>query len=97
MMNWGVSAPQGNVDVQVVISRSPLLEVAKVLELSQRQASSINGLIAIPNPLQVAQALLVDLDRTGKSSDLNSFSKPSDTWMLDVQQWATFNFSYQVV
>ena len=97
MMNWGVSAPQGNVDVQVVISRSPLLEVAKVLELSQRQTSSINGLIAIPNPLQVAQALLVDLDRTGKSSDLNSFSKPSDTWMLDVQQWATFNFSYQVV
>jgi hypothetical protein len=100
MMNWGVSAPQGNVDVQVVISRSPLWEIAKVLELSQRQTSSINGLIAIPNPLQVAQALLVDLDRAGKSSkssDLNSFSNASDTWMLDVQQWATFNFSYQVV
>lgn len=100
MMNWGVSAPQGNVDVQVVISRSPFWEIAKVLELSQRQTSSINGLIAIPNPLQVAQALLVDLDRAGKSSkssDLNSFSNASDTWMLDVQQWATFNFSYQVV
>jgi hypothetical protein len=96
MMNWGVSAPQGNVDVLVVISQSPLLEVAKVLELSQRQASSINGLIAIPNPLQVAQALLVDLDRAGKSSELSNFSKPSDAWMLDVQQWATFNFNYQV-
>ncbi|MFN9859981.1 MAG: caspase domain-containing protein, partial [Pseudanabaena sp.] len=30
-MNWAVSAPQGMVDVQVVISRSPLLQVAKTL------------------------------------------------------------------
>ena len=96
MMNWGVSAPQGNVDVQVVISQAPLLEVAKVLELSQRQASSINGLIAIPNPLQVAQALLVDLDRAGKLSELGNLINVSDAWMLDVQQWATFNFNYQV-
>jgi hypothetical protein len=96
MMNWGVSAPQGNVDVQVVISQAPLLEVAKVLELSQRQASSINGLIAIPNPLQVAQALLVDLDRAGKFSELGNLINVSDAWMLDVQQWATFNFNYQV-
>lgn len=29
-MNWAVSAPQGMVDVQVVISRSPLLQVAKL-------------------------------------------------------------------
>ena len=96
MMNWGVSAPQGNVDVQVVISQAPLLEVAKALELSQRQASSINGLIAIPNPLQVAQALLVDLDRAGKLSELGNLINVSDAWMLDVQQWATFNFNYQV-
>jgi len=96
MMNWGISAPQGNVDVQVVISRAPLLEVAKVLELSQRQTSSLNGLIAIPNPLQVAQALLVDLDRAGKPTDFGNFSNASDVWMLDVQQWATFNFNYQV-
>jgi hypothetical protein len=95
-MNWAVSAPQGMVDVQVVISRSPLLQVAKTLEASQRQASSLNGLIAVPNPLQVAQALLEDLDRAGKPSEFGNFANISDTWMLDVQQWATFNFNYQV-
>jgi hypothetical protein len=84
------------VDVQVVISRSPLLQVAKTLEASQRQASSLNGLIAVPNPLQVAQALLEDLDRAGKPSEFGNFANISDTWMLDVQQWATFNFNYQV-
>ncbi|MFM7887964.1 MAG: caspase domain-containing protein [Pseudanabaena sp.] len=96
LMNWSVSAPQGMVDVQVVISRSPLLQVAKTLESSQRQASSLNGLIAIPNPLQVAQALLEDLDRAGKPSEFGNLASISDAWMLDVQQWATLNFNYQV-
>ena len=98
-MNWAVSAPKGMVDVQIVISRSPLLQVTKILEASQRQAASLNGLIAISNPLQVAQALLVDLDRAMNPSDLDNFVNTlsiNDAWMLDVQQWATFNFSYQV-
>jgi len=95
-MNWSVSAPKGMVDVYVVISRSPLFQSAKILEASQRQASSLNGLISIPNPLQVAQALLDDLDRAGKPSDFGNIANISDTWMLDMQQWATFNFNYQV-
>ncbi len=95
-MNWAVSAPKGMVDVYIVISRSPLLQVAKILEASQRQASSLNGLISIPNPLQVAQSLLDDLDRAGKPSEFGNVANINDTWMLDVQQWATFNFNYQV-
>jgi hypothetical protein len=96
-VNWAVSAPKGMVDVHVVISRSPLLQVTKTLETSQRQASSMNGLIAISNSLQVAQDLLADLDRASKSSDWGDFTNIADRWMLDVQQWATFNFNYQVV
>jgi hypothetical protein len=95
-MNWAVSAPKGMVDVYVVISRSPLLQVAKILEASQRQAASLNGLISIPNPLQVAQSLLDDLDRAGKPSAFGNIANINDTWMLDVQEWATFNFNYQV-
>ena len=95
-MNWAVSAPKGMVDVYIVISRSPLLQVAKILEASQRQASSLNGLISIPNPLQVAQSLLADLDRAGKPSDFGNAANVNDSWMLDMQQWATFNFNYQV-
>ncbi len=95
-MNWTVSAPKGMVDVYVIISRSPLFQVTKILEASQRQALSLNGLISIPNPLEVAQALLADLDRTGKPSDFGNAANVSDTWMLDVQQWATFSFNYEV-
>ena len=96
-MNWTVSAPKGMVDVQVVISRSPLLKVTKALDVIQRQASSVNGLISIPNPLQVAQALLADLDQSGKPSELGNAVNVNDTWMLDVNHWATFSFNYQVV
>ncbi len=92
-MDWAVSAPKGMVDVQIVVSRSPLLQIGKTLEASQRQASSLNGLIAILNPLQVVQSLLADLDQTGKLAD---FGNASDAWMLDVDQWATFSISYQV-
>lgn len=95
-MNWAVSAPQGMVDVQVVISRSPLLQVAKTLEASQRQSSSLNGLMAVSNPLQVAQALLEDLGHASKPSELGNLANTSDVWMLDVKQWATLNFNYQV-
>lgn len=96
-MNWSVSAPKGMVDVQVVVSQSPLLQVENILEASQRQALSLNGLISIPNPLQVAQALLTDLDRAGKPSDFGNIANINDAWMLDVQKWAAFNFNYQVV
>lgn len=96
-MNWTVSAPKGMVDVQAVISRSPLLKVSKSLEAIQRQASSVNGLIAIPNPLQVSQALLADLDQSGRFSELGNAVNVNDTWMLDVNHWATFSFNYQVV
>ncbi len=100
-MDWAVSAPKGMVEVQIVVSRSPLLQVGKTLEASQRQASSLNGLIAIPNPLQVAQALLADLDHTGKLAKSGShssleFGNVNDAWILDVDQWATFSISYQV-
>ncbi len=95
-MNWAVSAPKGMFDVYVVISRSPLLQVAKILESSQHQASSLNGLISTPNPLQVAESLLDDLDRAGKPSVFGNIANINDTWMLDVQEWATFNFNYQV-
>jgi hypothetical protein len=96
-INWTVSAPKGMVDVQVVISRSPLLKMTKALEAIQRQASSVNGLISIPNSLQVAQALLADLDQSGKPSEFGNAVNINDTWMLDVNQWATFSFNYQVV
>ncbi|MDX2256049.1 MAG: caspase family protein [Pseudanabaenaceae cyanobacterium bins.39] len=97
-MNWSVAAPKGLVEIQVIISHFPLSQVAKTLEESQRQVSTINGLISIPNPLQVIQSLLADLDCTATLSDQLGANGAinNNLWMLDVSHWAAFNFSYQV-
>ncbi|MEE3715964.1 caspase family protein [Tumidithrix elongata RA019] len=91
--NWVVSAPQGMVDVQVVVSHSPLSQTSLVLESSMRQASSPTGMMVISDPLKVAQALLLDLHQAGQAS-LTANSE--DLWMLDVSRWATLGFSYHV-
>ncbi|CAN1209847.1 Peptidase C14 caspase catalytic subunit p20 [Tumidithrix helvetica PCC 7403] len=91
--NWVVSAPQGMVEVQVVVSSSPLSQTSLVLESSMRQASSPTGMMVISEPLKVAQALLLDLHQAGQAS-LSASSE--DLWMLDVSQWATLGFSYHV-
>jgi hypothetical protein len=91
--NWVVSAPQGMVDVQVVVSRSPFTQTSLLLESSMRQASSPTGMMVISDPLKVAQALLLDLHEAGQVS-LSASNE--DLWMLDVSRWATLGFSYNV-
>jgi hypothetical protein len=91
--DWVVSAPQGLFDIQLVVSRFPLSETTKLLEQSSRQATSPAGMVAVPNPLQVAQALLSDLH---SEPDVPAATKPDDMWMLDVNDWATISFTYRV-
>lgn len=92
--DWVVSAPQGLFDIQLVVSRTPLTETTKLLELSSRQAASPTGMVAVPNPLQVAQALLVDLHNPDRA--MTTATKTEDMWVLDVKDWATLGFTYRV-
>jgi Caspase domain/Domain of unknown function (DUF4384) len=92
--DWVVSAPQGLFDIQIVVSRDPLSETTKLLELSSRQAASPTGMVVVPNPLQVAQALLRDLHNPERGT--TSATKTEDMWVLDVKDWATLDFTYRV-
>lgn len=92
--DWVVSAPQGLFDIQLVVSRDPLTETTKLLEQSSRQAASPTGMVAVPNPLQVAQALLSDLHNPDRG--MTSATKTEDMWVLDVKDWATLGFTYRV-
>ena len=92
--DWVVSAPQGLFDIQLVVSRDPLTETTKLLEQSSRQAASPTGMVVVPNPLPVAQALLRDLHNPDRGT--TSLTKPEDMWVLDVKDWATLGFTYRV-
>ncbi len=92
--DWVVSAPQGLFDIQLVVSRDPLTETTKLLEQSSRQAASPTGMVVVPNPLPVAQALLRDLHNPDRGT--TSSTKTEDMWVLDVKDWATLGFTYRV-
>jgi hypothetical protein len=83
---WNVSAPQGLVDVQIIVSRSPLTQTLILLDRSSRQ--SLTGLVNVNAPLEVAKALLTDLHSKNMAIE--------DGYALDVNDWATMEFSYRV-
>ncbi|NJK36144.1 MAG: DUF4384 domain-containing protein [Oscillatoriales cyanobacterium SM2_2_1] len=85
---WAISAPNGAVEVCVLVSRTPFTQTNLLLGRSLRQAASPTSLALVPNPLEVAQALLGDLHQGGGAED---------TWLLDVRSWASLSFSYRVV
>ncbi|AFY69296.1 peptidase C14 caspase catalytic subunit p20 [Thalassoporum mexicanum PCC 7367] len=95
--NWLVSAPKGLMDVMVVASRSPLTETTDLLEKSLRQATSPTGMLAIPAPLDVAQAVLRDLQVASLPAlEAVGISESDDLWQLCVHDWVTLGFSYHV-
>ncbi|MFN3927763.1 MAG: caspase family protein [Pseudanabaenaceae cyanobacterium] len=84
--NWTASAPQGLVHLQVVVSRQPFPKTATILAKSLQQSPSSTGLITAVTPLPIVEAVLSDL----------SSQDQADNWLLDVNNWATLDFSYRV-
>jgi hypothetical protein len=73
--SWTASAPQGLVQVHVILSRKPFAKTAAVLASSLQQSPSSTGMITPATPLTIVEALLQDLHQS---------DSPTDTWMLDV-------------
>jgi len=87
---WTVSAPQGLVDVQIIVSRSPLTQTLSLLDRFSRQTPT--GLVNVTDPLEVAKAVLADLHT--QNSTYPNISE--DSWILDLKDWATMGFTYRV-
>lgn len=87
---WTVSAPQGLVDVQIIVSRSPLTQTLSLLDRFSRQSPT--GLVNVGDPLEAAKAVLADLHT--KNSTYPNISE--DSWILDLKDWATMGFTYRV-
>jgi hypothetical protein len=86
---WTVSAPQGLVDVQIIASRSPLTHTLELLDRFSRQSQT--GLVNVIDPLEVAKTLLSDLHSQNTYTNI-----PEDSWILNLNDWATMGFTYRV-
>ncbi|MBW4539184.1 MAG: caspase family protein [Myxacorys chilensis ATA2-1-KO14] len=95
---WIVGDPAGLAETYVICSRTPFERTERLLA-----ADSSSGVIhPIANFLEVAQAVLQDLHQASAPSELRDANSAqwigaTDVFALDVNAWATFRFTYQVM
>ncbi|NJM98605.1 MAG: hypothetical protein HC800_16905 [Phormidesmis sp. RL_2_1] len=86
-LSWAIEAPPGPVETYVVGSIQPLTRTFNTL-LTASVSSGSQRIDPLPEPLTLIEALL---------SDLSQDRSNSNTYNLNVTQWATLNFTYQTV
>jgi hypothetical protein len=91
---WSIQGPSGLTETYLIASRAPLGQTLVALAAGLHPDNSVINGFPIPNPLEVAQAVLQDLHQAHQA--VYPEESP-DIYALDVQTWATLRFVYHVV
>ncbi|MDX2229442.1 MAG: caspase family protein [Leptolyngbyaceae cyanobacterium bins.349] len=91
---WQIQGSTGLGETYLVLSRSPFNQTIATLVNQQRSGSSAIAGAVLTNPLEIVQAILQDLHQP---SALPALANSADVYALDVNTWATFRFTYQVI
>lgn len=95
-LDWKISNSEGIAKVYLIFATAPFAETNSTLSTKQNLKLPKEQVINILNPLDVTRALLTDLHQASavKSDILGS---NANVYALDVRNWATISFAYQVV
>jgi hypothetical protein len=91
--DWIVREPAGLAETYIVCSRAPFQQTQTLLRSSVFNNRPFQ---AVQNLLDVAQAIVQDLHQASEQASQWIGGSP-DLFALDVNNWATFRFLYQVV
>lgn len=92
---WVISEPASEYEQQLIFSTAPFSETLAALSTAKYSTSEQRPINLILNPLDVAQALLQDLhNASALKTEMNSTA--ADSYILDVNNWASLSFSFQV-
>ncbi|MBD2570991.1 caspase family protein [Anabaena lutea] len=81
---------------QLILSTSPFSETLEALRTAKYPTADQQPISPLVNPLEVAQALLQDLHNASQvKTEMNGTA--TDSYILDVNNWASLNFSFQVL
>ncbi len=81
---------------QIILSTVPFQETLAALATTKYSTTDQQTISPLVNPLEVAQAILQDLHNASKvKTDMNITT--NDAYILAVNNWASLNFSFQVV
>ena len=97
-LEWVISGPDFWCETQMILSTAPFTETLKALEEGKHSRGDTQRISPLLNPLEVAQALLEDLNQASLQKDKDETQNLStDSWVWNVNHWASFNFVFQVV
>jgi Caspase domain len=92
---WTISGPAYECEHQLILSIAPFSLTLKALETAKYPTGDQQPLGALVNPLEIAQALLQDLHNASiTTAEINATA--NDPYILNVNHWASLNFSFQV-
>lgn len=91
---WSIQPPAGLAETHLIFSRAPFTQTAELFGATLIKANA-QQVTALPNPLEMVQAVLQDLHQASSASI--PIEIPADAYALDVTAWATLSFIYPVV
>ncbi|MEH2437830.1 MAG: caspase family protein [Nostoc sp.] len=93
---WLISGPACFCEQQLIFSTAPFSETLAALSTVKYSTAEQQSIGSLLNPLDVAHALLQDLhNASALKAEMNSTA--ADSYILDVNNWASLSFSFQVV
>ncbi|MEH2392958.1 MAG: caspase family protein [Nostoc sp.] len=93
---WVISGPASECEQQLIFSTAPFSATLAALNTTKYSTAEEQPISPLLNPLDVAQALLQDLhNASALKTEMNGTA--ADSYILDVNNWASFSFSFQVV
>ncbi|MBD2503107.1 caspase family protein [Anabaena azotica] len=93
---WVISEPAYVYQHQLIFSTTPFNTTLDKLEKAKYSAGDQQPIATIVNPLDVGQALLQDLHNSSDiKAEMNGIA--TDSYILDINNWASFNFCFQVM
>ncbi|PIG91213.1 caspase family protein [Gloeocapsopsis sp. IPPAS B-1203] len=93
---WILHGPPAVCETQIIFSRSKFTQTLAALDASREDLRTEEYISVLSNPLEITQALLRDLQNASAIAP-ETIGAATDTYALDVNTWASFNFIYQVV
>ncbi|WP_315788914.1 caspase family protein [Fischerella sp. JS2] len=93
---WVIQGPPAISETQLIFSTAPFTQTLNALAAAKHPRADQQRILPILNPLEVAHALLQDLHNASTTTaDPNTI--PTDSYVLDVNNWASLGFLFQVV
>ncbi|MEH2423762.1 MAG: caspase family protein [Nostoc sp.] len=93
---WVIPGPAFFYEQQLIVSTAPFSETLAALNTAKYSTAEQGPIAPLLNPLEVAQALLQDLhNASALKTEINGTA--ADSYILDVNNWASLSFGFQVV